>query len=183
LLKSISILVLILGLAAPGLARAGTLAGSDLPSSMSVDEEMLRLNGAGLYKAGLFKVNVFRAGLYLSQPTGSAAHILHPDQMRVLALRFKRDVSRSRLIEVARRALSASVVGPSLDRFLTSIPSASRGDLLTFTHHPGRGLEVAHNRRTLLRLADEELSQAFFASWVGPHAADTRLSRALLGAR
>jgi hypothetical protein len=181
---SISILLLTLALAVPNLASAGTVAGGDLPAAMSVDDEMLRLNGAGTFEAGrLFRVDVFKAGLYLARPTASAAHILHPEQMRVLALRFKRDVSQSKLVDVARRALSAHGVGASLERFLASLPGAARGDLLTFTHHPGRGLEVAHNRHTVLRLPDEALSQAFFESWVGPGAVDSKLSRSLLGTR
>jgi hypothetical protein len=181
LLKLVPIFILCVGFAAgPRAVEGSTLAGGQLPDTITVDDELLRLNGAGLYEAGMFNVDVFVAGLYLEEPTSSAAHILSSDRLRVLALRFKRDVSKQRLVEVARSALG-NQSGAHLERFLASLPKAADGDVLTFTHRPRGGLTVAHNGQKLSQAADEALAHEFFTHWVGPEAFDDKLGRQLLG--
>ncbi len=191
MLKPVSILAALLAIAAtlatPQSAAAGELAGGDLPEAITVDDELLRLQGAGVFRASMFRVDVFVAGLYLGEAGSGDDKILAEDQRWCLALRFRRDVSQGRLIDVARRALGDRVRTSegisNLATLLHSIPDAAEGDILTFTYSPERGLELAHNRRPRARITGSEVPRALLASWVGPSAVDGDLSRALLGMR
>lgn len=189
MVKLISVLLLATGLAAAGpAADAEQVAGVDLPEKMVVDEEPLYLNGAGLHEATVFNVDVFVAALYLAEPTASATRAVSSRQTKRLLLRFKRSVSRRDLVRAAKRAFGdrggiggTRWIGSRLDGFLGSLPDAEDGDELSFTHRPGRGLEVRHNGRVLTTVQDEEIARAFLGAWIGPEAASPKLERALLG--
>ena len=72
--------------------------------------------------------------------------------------------------------------GDSLDTLNGWMEELVKGDTMSFTAIPGKGLEVTVKNETKGVIEDEEFAKAFWAIWLGPEPPNAGLKEGLLGA-
>ena len=163
-------------------AQARTLAGVELPDTVTVDGTTLRLNGIGLRAATALRVKAYVGGLYLEQPSSDGATVIDSHQPKRVTMKFLRDIDRQRL--TSGWAESLRKVGgkePSIAEFTSLIPDVKTGDTMSFTWRPGVGLEVAKDGKVRGAVAGDDFARALFTVWFGPEPGDEELKRGMLG--
>ena len=183
---AVTVVIAALGLHCPAPGTAGELAGVSLPDQVTVDGRSLVLNGLGLREATIFKVNVYVAGLYLETRSSDAVQIIAAERTKRLVLSFVRDVGRSSLIEAWNDGFAKSA-GPALaglqDRLTTLnawMVDVKRGDTLTFTQIPGKGIAVEVKGQVKGALAGADFSRALWGIWLGDRPPNPELKTGLL---
>lgn len=149
--------------------------------------DALVLNGAGMRKK--FFISVYAAGLYVSGPARQADTILAADGPWRMVMHFVHDeVSQDKITDGWTEGFRANLgdatydeLAPRLEHFNGLFRDAMRGDVFTFTYRPGRGTEVQLNGEERGIIPGRRFAQALLSVWLGPHPADDRLKKALLG--
>lgn len=168
-------------------AEAGEKAGVTLPDTITVAGKPLVLNGMGLREATFLGIDVYVAGLYLEHPTSNAGQIIGSDEVKLLVLRFVRDVDHGDIVKAWTEgfAKNATVpvprIRPMIDQLNAWMPSFKKGDTLTFSYVPGRGVEVAVNTARKGTIQDADFAHSLFAIWLGAKPPNSALKRGLLG--
>jgi hypothetical protein len=177
-------LLLALGLAAP--APAATLAGVEMPDTLTVDGTALVLNGLGLREATVLRVKAYVGGLYLQERTSDAETVLASRQLKRVTMTFLRSIDGESLAsgwaEELRRVSGPAMAEPIV-RFRSLIGDVTRGDSMSFTWRPGAGVEVALRGEVRGAIAGDDFARALFSVWFGPHPGDPNLKRGMLGGR
>ncbi len=178
-------LTLLLGLLAFATAAGGrTLAGVDLPDTVTVDGATLRLNGMGLRTATALRIKAYVGGLYLEQPSSDGAVVIDSKQRKRVTMKFLRNVDRKSLTSgwaEPLRKIGGTAMEPTIDRFSSLIDDVNTGDTLSFTWRPGAGLEVAKNDAVRGTLPGDDFARTLFTVWFGPEPGDANLKRGMLG--
>jgi hypothetical protein len=170
---------------APG--TAGQLAGVSLPDQLTVQGRVLVLNGMGVREATLLRVHVYVAGLYLEARSSDAARIIAAEETKRLVLSFVRDVGRDNLVTAWNEgfAKSGGPVSAGLrDRLATLngwMVDVKRGDTLTFTQVPGKGIGVEIKGQAKGTLDGADFSRALWGIWLGDQPPNQKLKLGLLG--
>ena len=86
-----------LGLVAVASVRAATLAGVELPDSVTVDGATLVLNGMGLRQATVLRVKAYVGGLYLKERTSDGDTVINSRQVKRVTMKFLRNIDRGPL--------------------------------------------------------------------------------------
>ncbi len=179
--------VILATLATAGSAFAGQKAGVTMPDSIRVADKTLVLNGMGLREATIFNVDVYVAGLYLERKTASAQEILTSKQVKRLLLVFKRDLSRSDMVDAWRDGFKTNggKALPSLRDRVKQLSSwmadVDKGQRMTFTYVPGSGIEVSVKGQRKGLIPGDDFAKVFFSIWLGPKPPNKGLRSGLLG--
>ena len=88
---------LLLVLAAVASARAATLAGVEMPHTVTVDGTTLVLNGFGPREATRLRIKAYVGALYLEKPSSDAGTVIDSRQPKRVTLKFLRDIDRHNL--------------------------------------------------------------------------------------
>ena len=170
---------------APG--TAGQLAGVSFSDQVTVEGRTLVLNGMGVREATILGVHVYVAGLYLEARSSDASRIIAAEETKRLVLYFVRDVGRDSLIGAWNEGFAKSG-GPALaglrDRVATLnawMVDMRRGDTLTFTQVPGKGIVVEVNGQAKGTLDGADFSRALWGIWLGDQPPNPKLKLGLLG--
>jgi hypothetical protein len=177
---AITAFLLVLVAAVPG--RAASLAGVEMPDTITVDDKPLVLNGLGLRKAFGFKAYV--GGLYLEQRSSDPETIIDPARRKRVTLHFLRDIDRGRLASGwadSLRTVGSKPLEPAITQFTSLIDDVKKGDEMTFTSRPSAGIEVAHRGTVRGTVPGDDFSRALFTVWFGPKPGDENLKRGMLG--
>lgn len=176
-----------LGAHVPALGAAGELAGVTLPDQVTVEGRTLVLNGMGLRQATILRVRVYVGGLYLEARSSDASQIIASEGPKRLVLHFVRDVGRENLVEAWNEGFAKSA-GPGLaalrDRVATLngwMVDVKRGDNLTFTQIPGKGVAVEVKGEVKGMLAGADFARALWGIWLGDRPPNPELKKGLLG--
>jgi hypothetical protein len=185
----------LIALAAGGLGAASVqstpprqVAGVRLLEKIHVGDKTLALNGAGLRTRTILKVKVYVAGLYLEQPTRSAAQVISSDTVKRVELTFLRDLDRSQITDAIRegfeRNSKAEMSGlrARLDQLQKMIPDVKEGDRLLITYSPGQGTAISAKGVEKGVIEGKDFAGALFSVWLGRDPVDADLKNALLGA-
>ena len=179
--------VFALGGPVPAPVTAGELAGVTLPDQLTIEGRRLVLNGMGLRQATILRVHVYVGGLYLEARSSDAAQIIASERTKRLVLHFVRDVGRQNLVEAWNEGFAKSA-GSGLaalrDRVATLngwMVDLNRGDTLTFTQIPGRGIVVDVKGQTKGTLAGADFTRALWGIWLGAEPPNPGLKKGLLG--
>jgi hypothetical protein len=179
---SCSLLVII------GVASAAELVGVNMPDKVNVGEAELALNGLGLREA-MFGIDVYVAGFYLEQPGNDAEAILASDQIKRIHMHFVyKKVTDKKLTKAWEEGIEANIEG-GLERYASQLQQLNghmetlvKGDTMTFTAIPGKGLQVVVKGVEKDVIADEDFSRDFFSIWLGPEPPNAGLKEGMLGA-
>ena len=183
-MKHVSMAVSLLALLAVASVRAATLAGVELPDTVTVDGTKLVLNGMGLRQATVLRVKAYVGGLYLEHRTSDANTVIDSRQVKRVTMRFLRDIDRNRLVSGWADELRKVGNKTSEDRiaqFSALIPDVKNGDTMSFTWRPGTGVEVALNDKARGSVPGDDFARTLFTVWFGPHPGDANLKRGMLG--
>ena len=175
---------LLLALVAVATVRAATLAGVELPDTVTVDGTTLVLNGMGLREATILRVKAYVGGLYLEQRTSDADTVINSHQRKRVTMKFLRDIDRGQLASGWADELRKEASPPPEERiaqFTALIPDVSKGDTMSFTWRPGVGIEVAWNGAARGSIPGDDFARALFLLWFGPNPGDANLKRGMLG--
>jgi hypothetical protein len=167
-------------------ARGAQLEGVWMPDSRIVNGTRMVLNGIGLRTYSILGIRVYVAGLYLRQRSSNAELILHSREMKLLDIRFLRDVDPGHARQAWRDGFADNCEPPchleadDVSRFLAAVPAMHRGEesLLLFTED---GVSVTLNGRLLGEISDPHFAEAMLATFIGPEPPTLRLKRGLLG--
>ncbi|MBL9014723.1 MAG: chalcone isomerase family protein [Myxococcales bacterium] len=158
-----------------------------MPDTMVLAGKRLTLNGMGLREATVFNVNVYVAGLYLETVSSNANAIVQSNQVKILTLRFVRDVDRGDITKAWRdgfknnATVKLATIQPLIDRLNAWMPDFSDGDVLTFSYVPDTGVTVVINGQVKGTINHEEFARSLFSIWLGQKPPTKALRSGLLG--
>jgi len=178
--------LLALALAASSTVHAAQFEGVALPDRLTVANEPLVLNGAGMRTKYFFDIYV--GALYLPEATTSAEEALVMPGPKAVLLRFVySEVAREDLVEAWRDGMQANLsaqqhdaIAAELKRFYELFPTVQEGDRLRIEYGPDTGTRVYHNGERLGSIGGEPLAQAWLRTFLGDKAADADLKAGML---
>jgi len=169
MLRNLLALSIILLMGSP--AYAGSLAGVNMPDSVTIEGKNLVLNGMGLRKKAFIKVYV--AGLYLPSKMKGSSAILSADTERRMVMHFVRSVGKQKICGGWDDGLENNTPGASADlknkfNILCSyMADASDGSKFVFTYVPGKGTTVNVNGSNKGTISGKDFADALFKCWIG----------------
>jgi chalcone isomerase-like protein len=170
------------------IALAAELDGVVMPDTRVAHGTQMRLNGIGLRTFSILGIPIYVAGLYLERYSNDQDKILHSPEVKLLDIRFLRDVNAEDARKAWQDGFEQNCQAPcylnprDVQRFLAAVPSMHKGDetTLLFT---AKGLEAKINGQQIGELADPRFAEAMLATFIGPKPPTPQLKRALLGNR
>ena len=180
-LRRCAVLVLSL-LAVP--APAKDIEGTPIADQLTVEGKTLRLIGGGIRTKWMFSVYV--GALYAEKPTFNAANLIKAEQAKAMDLHLLRDVGKDKIIESIREGFEKNskaqmpALQARLDQLAAAVPDLKKGDLLSLTYVPDKGVMVGGVAKETV-IPGKDFADALFSCWLGPDPADADLKRKLLG--
>ncbi len=167
-------------------ALAREVAGVDLADTIRVEQTLLTLNGAAVFKK--FGVRVLVAGLWLEHSEREAATILAADAPRRYVSHFLHGVSAKKIRSAWKKGLEANSPNASpevrqqFQDLYGWIHDFRSGDEIVFTYVPGQGSVVEINGERVGSVPGKGFADAYFALALGPKPGPgENFKKALLG--
>ena len=173
--------------ATAGSAEAGRRAGVTMAETATIGGTQLHLNGMGLREATWLRVDVYVAGLYVEHVSSSPAELIAANEMKMLVLRFVRDVDHGDIVDAWNEGFrkNATVplaqLKPMIAQLNAWMPSFEKGDTLTFLYVPGKGVAVDINYVRKGVIGDADFARSLFSIWLGPNPPNSGLKIGLVG--
>jgi hypothetical protein len=169
-------------------AAAAELEGVTLPDTRIADGTTLHLNGIGIRTYSILRIHIYVAGLYLERPSKDADAIMRSPELKMLDLKFLRDVDAERARHSWREGLEAACQPPcvlkpaDLERFLAQVPALNKGDETQLLFTP-EGVQVTANGKKFGEIHDPHFAAIMLASFLGADPPTPQLKQELLGLR
>lgn len=168
-------------------ANAVTIEGVNIPASVTVDDTVLVLNGAGVRKR--FFVNVYIGALYLLAKETTAEAILTSSGTKSVRLHFLySEVDVKKLADAwidgfknNNGEAEYDALRPRIERFNALFRTVKRGETILIDLHSSGNTTVTINGEQRGEIAGADFQQALLKIWLGRQPADKRLKRAMLG--
>ena len=183
------ILFLICGLLVSWNVNAMEVAGVKPADSVTLGNQVLMLNGAGLRSKFFFKIYV--AALYLPEKQTSADAIITADEPQRIALYMLRDLGEKRFMDAFIEAIEANHSKAEMAMLHDQLKQMSdifhlveevhSGDLIVMDYVPGTGTQISVNGVTYGTIEGEMFHHALLKIWIGTHAVQADLKAELLG--
>lgn len=168
-------------------AQALEIKGVKVDETAQVGGSTLVLNGAGLRTKMMFKVYV--AALYLGQKQSEVNAIIHDQNNKRITMHFLREVSSDKLIQGMDEALvdnntpaELAAIEPQLKSFrqlMASAKEVKNGDVIILDFMPST-TQFIFNGKVMGKIEGEAFDEALLRVWLGEHAVDASLRKALL---
>jgi hypothetical protein len=158
--------------------------GHQIPDTVSQDGKNLQLIGAGIRNKWMF--NVYVGALYAEKPTFNAANLIKSEQIKRMDLHMLRDVGKDKIVESIREGFEKQskaqmpALQPRLDQLAAAVPDLKKGDVLSLTYIPEKGVVVGGAAKETI-IPGKDFADALFSVWLGPDPVDGDLKRKLLG--
>jgi hypothetical protein len=153
-------------------AEAKTVAGVNLPDTVSVNGQTLVLNGASIRKKLFIKIYV--GGLYLASKQGDPAAIIASDSPRRMVMHFLYGVSKSQISEAWEEGLADNTPNASAEvkanfaKLMSWMDKIDSGKELVLTYVPGSGTIIELSGVAKGTLPGKATADAIVATWIGP---------------
>jgi len=157
----------------------------NLPDEMSLENDTLILNGAGLRKKLIIKV--YAAGLYLPEKSNNSNTILDEDKPMAIRMHFiYKSVSEVKLIKAWNEGFelagTSEELQPKIDIFNSYFSeAANKGDIYDIIYEPGIGTSVYIKGELKGTIEGLDFKKAVFGIWLGDKTSLPKLKVALLG--
>ncbi len=166
---------------------AREIAGVAVPESVSLENKVLVLNGAGIRKKLFMKIYV--CALYLSAKRTAASEILADQEAKRIVMNFLyKEVGVERQVEGWNKGFrdnnSAEELKGLQDRinlFNSLFTTVHKGDVIRFDYIPEEGTQVWINDSLNGTVPGEDFFAALLKIWLGPKPAQADLKDAMLG--
>jgi hypothetical protein len=168
-------------------ASARKIAGVDVPPSVTIDNKVLVLNGAGIRKKLFIKVYV--GALYLTGKRTTTGQILADPGAKSIVMNFLyKEVSAKRTVDGWNKgfadnstAKEVKALQERINQFNSLFSTVYKGDEIRLDYLPGEGTQVRINGTLKGSVPGEDFYQALLKIWLGPKPADTGLKDDMLG--
>jgi hypothetical protein len=192
LFKQLALLAFTSLFAFNGLAATLELNGVKLEDSVSVHDNKLLLNGAGMrYKAGIFKVYV--AGLYLGKKTSAPDEVVAQPGSKRLSITMVREIDSAELGKLLTRGMHDNMEKSEMSKLIPGLLHMGEifaqqkklvaGDNFLIDWVPGVGTVLTVKGVVQGEpFKEPEFFKALMWIWLGSSPADFKLKEALLGA-
>lgn len=170
-MRSMTRLILAAALALAAVtASAKDVAGAKIEDTVTVNNQKLVLNGAGLRKK--FVVKVYVGALYLPSKQTDAASIIAADTPRRMVMHFLYDVDKGKMSEAWSEGLvntpNASPEVKTAFKTLSSwMEDVKDGQRIVLTYVPGIGTTVEVAGKNKGTLGGKATADAILNTWVG----------------
>lgn len=166
-----------------------SLQAFELKRQLTVDGQVLKLNGAGTRSKAF--VPLYESGLYLLGPSRDANAIIAADAHMAIRVKITSSfVSQSTLVSALNEGLKKSTGGDTeqirgeTQSFQSCLKDDVRkGDVFDFIHIPSKGLYVFKNGQAKGLIPGVTFKRALFGVWLSEKPADQQLKQAMLSAK
>lgn len=166
---------------------AEEIAGIDMPQSISVDQQELILNGAGVRTKFFMKLYV--GGLYLKQKDSDPDKIIKADEPMAIRLHIISSLITSKKMEDAtREGFTNSTNGDTetikerIEKFISVFKEKiNENDIFDLRYIPDKGTEVLKNNESRAVIEGYDFKQALFGIWLCDKPAQKSLKKKMLG--
>lgn len=168
-------------------ADARSVAGVEVPETLSVGGKTLKINGAGIRKK--FIVKVYVGALYVEETATDPAAILKADSTRALQMTFLRSVDKAKILGAYKEGFEknapdkAAIWQPALDKLGGVIGDAKEGTTILVSYVPGKGTTVAVQGGGSVTIEGKDFADAMFSLWLGKEPADGGLKKEILAGK
>lgn len=186
--KFVAISALLFGaLMLGGSAHAAKVAGVTLDDTMTVGEQSLALNGAGIRKKLFIKLYV--GSLYTVEAGSSAADIVAADAPMAIRLNLISNLlTREKMVAALMDGFQKSTGGDlapiqaGIDQLVSVLPEKfESGTAMTLAYEPGVGTHLMDGDASVSVIEGLEFKQALFGIWLSDKPAQKSLKKAMLG--
>ena len=168
-------------------AHAAKVAGVTLDDTLSIGEQSVSYQGAGVRKKLFIKLYV--GSLYLASADADAASVIDADEAMAIRLDILSDLlTRKKLVKALDEGFDNSTGGnteaiqPQIDKMLSFMQDKiSTGSRYTLAYEPGVGTHISRNGETLTVIEGLAFKQALFGIWLSDKPAQKSLKSAMLG--
>lgn len=153
----------------------------EFPNEAETNGKKLELVGQGWRKATWFRVKVYKAALYTEKKTPSEK-ILESQQVKMIDMKFSRDIDKEDLEKVWRESLKQACPDPckiNYSAFLDKIQDIKEGHKHRYVFYTDK-VEIDRNGSKVTH-KDGNLSKMLLANWIGANPLSDDLKKALLG--
>jgi hypothetical protein len=184
--KTISVIFVFL-IVVVSICQATEIAGVNIPQSISINQQELILNGAGVRSKLLVKLYV--GGLYLKQQDSDPQKIIQADEPMAIRLHIISSMITSKRMEDATREGfinstkgNTGAIEERIDKFISVFKEQiNENDVFKLIYTPGRGTEIHKNNETRAVIEGLDFKEALFGIWLCNKPAQKGLKKKMLG--
>lgn len=166
---------------------AREIAGVNVLPTVSMDNEVLVLNGAGIRQK--FFIKVYVGALYLKAQRTAVNDVLNdPGAKRIVMSFLYKEVSTKKLVEGWNKGFTDNnkpedlkLLQDRIDQFNALFNTVYKGDVIRLDYKPAEGTQVWINETLKGTVTGEDFFRAVLKIWLGPKPADENLKDAMLG--
>ncbi|KPK28285.1 MAG: hypothetical protein AMJ61_02935 [Desulfobacterales bacterium SG8_35_2] len=167
--------------------KAREIGGIAVPESVTINNKLLVLNGAGIRKKLFMKIYV--GALYLTVKQSNVSQILADPRAKRITMSFLyKEVSAERQVEGWNKGFRDNNSAEELEKLQDRINQFNllftvvrRGDVIRLDYMPEEGTHVWINDTLRGTIPGEDFYQALLKIWLGPKPAEEELKDAMLG--
>lgn len=168
-------------------AHAREIAGVVIPDTVTVADNPLQLNGAGIRKK--FFMDIYIGALYLPARTPDVSAILSDAGPASVVMHILHDsVSKEKITSAWSDGMHANLSGEemqsqqaTLDSFNTLFRTVQKGDMIRIDYIPAKGTEVRINNEWRGVAGDNTFFRALLKVWLGSEPVSSSLKNDMLG--
>ncbi|MBX3729456.1 MAG: chalcone isomerase family protein [Candidatus Sumerlaeia bacterium] len=153
------------------------------PTTTSVGEARLRLQGIGLLRVWQFRV--YTAALHVPENWDAKGDVLDAIPKR-LELRYHREITRAQIVKASEDLLARTpgvdktVLQERLDRIYDWYRDVKAGDSYVLEYHPDTGTTLLSNGEFVGTIPGDDFARAKFGLWLGSTSLSDSLREKLL---
>jgi Chalcone isomerase-like len=144
-----------------------------VPDVLQVNGKTLFLNGFGQRTYPVLGIHIYVVSLYLEHLSTNPDEVIHSPEIKLLAVRFQRDISVEDARNAWRTNLQRSCAAPcrlnpnDVEKFLSEVPAMHEGDIFHLLFSPSLAT-VTLNGRQIGTISEQQFAEAMLGSFVGP---------------
>ncbi|WP_422137479.1 chalcone isomerase family protein [Endozoicomonas sp. ALC020] len=167
--------------------QAIELDGVNVPETLTLENQTLKLNGAGVRSK--FFVDLYVGSLFTTEKASEASSVLNSTTPVAIQLFITSTlITSEKLTEAVNEGFEKSTGGqiaPLEDRLTAFIDvfkdEIVKGDNFVMFITPGKGVNVYKNGKKLATIEGDDFSKALLGVWLGDQPADADLKADMLG--
>ncbi|MCL1068709.1 chalcone isomerase family protein [Shewanella olleyana] len=177
--------VLSTSLLIPSLAQAKTVSGVELADNLTIAEQSLALNGAGVRSK--FFMDLYVGSLYIATPATDLTAVLEQSTAVVRLNITSGMITSDKMVDAINEGFDSATDGDtsSIDKNIEQFmglftEEVSKGDQFTFVTHKGAGVTSFKNGTEQATIEGEAFRQALLKIWLGDEPAQKSLRKNML---
>jgi len=187
MMKKIVLFALVVLMMVPS-AYAREVGGKNLPESITVANDTLQLNGAGIREK--FFMDIYACGLYLKNKSSDPQKIMSADEpMSIKMIVISGLMSQEKLVAALNEGFEKST-GGNVDAFRDKIEKyiaahageIKKDDVFEYQYVPGEGMSVLKNGEKRTTVNGIDFKKAVMGIWLCDEPASEDLKEGMLGA-